>query len=425
MEDKKRVLFTEEMRKDYTILVPTMLPIHFRLICRVLNHYGYKAEVMDGKSEKIKEYGLKYVHNDACYPALLVIGQMIDALESGKYDPHKVAFLYFQTGGGCRASNYIFLMRKAFEKAGYPYVPIISMSLTGLESNPGFKLTLPMLVKGISGVLYGDLLMDLKNQCRPYETVPGATESLVQEWEDRLYDDIVSKRFSYRRIKKNYRRIARSFAELPMDRSVKKPKVGIVGEIFVKFSPLGNNNLEEFLISEGAQPVLPGLMEFCLYCVYNMVADVDLYGGSKFKRGIMNFVYKFLLKKQGDMNRIIAEEGFDPPLDFEEARQGVQEIIGIGVKMGEGWLLTAEMLSLIKDGVNNIICTQPFGCLPNHICGKGMMKPLKEKYPQVNLVAVDYDPGATKINQENRIKLMLSNAKPPEEKAAEKEPALV
>ena len=425
MEDKKRVLFTEEMRKDYTILVPTMLPIHFRLICRVLNHYGYKAEVMDGKSEKIKEYGLKYVHNDACYPALLVIGQMIDALESGKYDPHKVAFLYFQTGGGCRASNYIFLMRKAFEKAGYPYVPIISMSLTGLESNPGFKLTLPMLVKGISGVLYGDLLMDLKNQCRPYETVPGATESLAQEWEDRLYDDIVSKRFSYRRIKKNYRRIARSFAELPMDRSVKKPKVGIVGEIFVKFSPLGNNNLEEFLISEGAQPVLPGLMEFCLYCVYNMVADVDLYGGSKFKRKIMNFVYKFLLKKQGDMNRIIAEEGFDPPLDFEEARQGVQEIIGIGVKMGEGWLLTAEMLSLIKDGVNNIICTQPFGCLPNHICGKGMMKPLKEKYPQVNLVAVDYDPGATKINQENRIKLMLSNAKPPEEKAAEKEPALV
>ena len=425
MEDKKRVLFTEEMRKDYTILVPTMLPIHFRLICRVLNHYGYKAEVMDGKSEKIKEYGLKYVHNDACYPALLVIGQMIDALESGKYDPHKVAFLYFQTGGGCRASNYIFLMRKAFEKAGYPYVPIISMSLTGLESNPGFKLTLPMLVKGISGVLYGDLLMDLKNQCRPYETVPGATESLVQEWEDRLYDDIVNKRFSYRRIKKNYRRIARSFAELPMDRSVKKPKVGIVGEIFVKFSPLGNNNLEEFLISEGAQPVLPGLMEFCLYCVYNMVADVDLYGGSKFKRGIINFVYKFLAKKQGDMNRIIAEEGFDPPLDFEEARQGVQEIIGIGVKMGEGWLLTAEMLSLIKDGVNNIICTQPFGCLPNHICGKGMMKPLKEKYPQVNLVAVDYDPGATKINQENRIKLMLSNAKPPEEKAAGKEPALV
>jgi len=425
MEEKKRVLFTEEMRQDYTILVPTMLPIHFRLICRVLNHYGYKAEVMDGKSEKIKEYGLKYVHNDACYPALLVIGQMIDALESGKYDPHKVAFLYFQTGGGCRASNYIFLMRKAFEKAGYPYVPIISMSFTGLESNPGFKLTLPMIVKGISGVLYGDLLMDLRNQCRPYETVPGATEALVREWEDKLYGDIVNKRFSYRRIKENYRKIARSFAALPMDRSVKKPKVGIVGEIFVKFSPLGNNNLEEFLVSEGAQPVLPGLMEFCLYCIYNMVADVDLYGGSKLKRRIMHFVYKFLVKKQGDMNRIIAEEGFDPPLDFEEARKGVQEIIGIGVKMGEGWLLTAEMLSLIKDGVNNIICTQPFGCLPNHICGKGMMKPLKEKYPQVNLVAVDYDPGATKINQENRIKLMLSNAKPPEEKAAEKEPALV
>lgn len=416
MEDSTRVLFTEEMRKDYTILVPTMLPIHFRVICRVLNHYGYNAQLMESNSEKIKEYGLKYVHNDACYPALLVIGQMIEALESGKYDPHKVAFLYFQTGGGCRASNYISLMRKAFAKAGYPYVPIISLNFVGLEPNPGFKLTLPILAKSISGVLYADLLMELKNQCRPYETVPGATEALVCKWENDLAEDILRKRFSYRRIRSNYRKIVRSFAELPMDRRVKKPKVGIVGEIFVKFSPLGNNRLEDFLVSEGAQPVLPGLMEFCLYMVYNVISDANLYGGHRFKKAYFNVLYRYLIRKQEDMNNIVCKEGpFDRPISFDDARKEVEEIISTGVKMGEGWLLTAEMLSLIQDGVGNIIITQPFGCLPNHICGKGMMKPLKEKYPKVNLVAVDYDPGATKINQENRIKLMLSNALAQEE----------
>ena len=417
MEENNRVLFTKEMRKDYTILVPTMLPIHFRMICNVLNHYGYNAQLMESNSEKIKEYGLKYVHNDACYPALLVIGQMIEALESGKYDPHKVAFLYFQTGGGCRASNYISLMRKAFAKAGYPYVPIISLNFVGLEPNPGFKLSLPILAKSISGVLYADLLMELKNQCRPYETVPGATEELVSKWEAELTKDILHKRFSYRRIRANYKKIVDSFASLPMDRSVKKPKVGIVGEIFVKFSPLGNNKLEEFLVAEGAQPVLPGLMEFCLYMVYNVISDADLYGGHRIKRSIYNLIYRYLIRKQEDMNDIVCESGvFDRPISFDDARKEVEEIISTGVKMGEGWLLTAEMLSLIKDGVGNIVITQPFGCLPNHICGKGMMKPLKEKYPNVNLVAVDYDPGATKINQENRIKLMLSNALAQEEK---------
>lgn len=410
-QDNNRVLFTEEMRKDYTILVPTMLPIHFRLVCRILNHYGYHAELLENINEQIKEYGLKYVHNDACYPSLLVTGQLIDALENGGYDPHKVAFLYFQTGGGCRASNYIFLIRKALEKAGYGYVPVISMNFVGLEPNPGFQLTFPMLIKAVSAILYGDLLMELRNQCRPYETIPGATEALVAKWESTLADEIIEQHFNYRKIKRNYRKMVRSFAELPMDRSVKKPKVGVVGEIFVKFSPLGNNHLEDFLVAEGAQPVLPGLLEFCLYSVYDTIADADLYGVHKFKKFLYGFIYRYLLRKQADVNRIIREEGtFDPPIEFDEARKRVEELIGLGVKMGEGWLLTAEMLSLINDGIRNIVCTQPFGCLPNHICGKGMMKPLKEKFPDVNIVAVDYDPGATKINQENRIKLMLSNA---------------
>ncbi len=421
-----RVLFTEDMRKEYTILVPTMLPIHFRLVCRVLNHFGYHAELLENINEHIKECGLKYVHNDACYPSLLVTGQLIDALESGKYDPHKVAFLYFQTGGGCRASNYIFLIRKALAKAGYDYIPVISMNFVGLEPNPGFKLTLPMLIKGVASILYGDLLMELRNQCRPYETIPGATEALIQKWEEILANEITEKRFSYRKIKKNYEKIVRSFAALPMDRTTKKPKVGVVGEIFVKFSPLGNNNLEDFLVSEGAQPVLPGLLEFCMYSVYDTIADAELYGVHRFKKILYGFVYRYLIRKQEDVNRIIREEGtFDQPIEFDEARKKVQELIGLGVKMGEGWLLTAEMLSLINDGIRNIVCTQPFGCLPNHICGKGMMKPLKEKFPDVNIVAVDYDPGATKINQENRIKLMLANAGSEQKKMPVKEPAPV
>ena len=418
-----RVLFTKEMRKDYTILVPTMLPIHFRMICGVLNAYGYHAELLTNINDHIKECGLKYVHNDACYPSLLVVGQLIDALESGRYDPHKVAFLYFQTGGGCRASNYIFLIRKALAKAGYPYIPVISMNFVGLEPNPGFKLTLPMLLKGISAVLYADLLMELKNQCLPYETEPGATEALVAQWEETLGKDILSHGISYRRIRKNYERIVKSFASLPMDRSVRKPRVGIVGEIFVKFSPLGNNNLEKFLIAEGAQPVLPGLLEFVMYMVYDTIADAELYGVHRFKKFLMGFVYRYLVRKQEDVIRIVREDGrFDQPIAFDEARKRVQELIGLGVKMGEGWLLTAEMLSLINDGIRNIVCTQPFGCLPNHICGKGMMKPLKEKFPDVNIVAVDYDPGATQINQENRIKLMLSNANAPLSAEPEKVP---
>lgn len=408
----ERVLFTEEMKATHTILVPTMLPIHFRMVCRTLNHYGYKAELLENVGESVRQCGLKYVHNDACYPALLVTGQLIDALQSGKYDTHKVAFMYFQTGGGCRASNYISLIRKALERAGFGYVPVISLSFVGLEKNPGFQLTLPMLLKGISGILYADLLMDLRNQCRPYETVAGATDALIAKWEETLGEEINGKTPRYSRIKKNYRKIVRSFAALPMDRSVKKAKVGIVGEIFVKFSPLGNNGLEDFLVREGAQPVLAGLLDFVLYMVFDFIEDAELYGMKKRMKPLFKVAYRYLLRKQEDVRKIIREEGtFDPPMEFDKARKEVQDLIGLGVKMGEGWLLTAEMLALIGEHVGNIVCTQPFGCLPNHICGKGMMKPLKERYPDVNIVAVDYDPGATQINQENRIKLMLANAK--------------
>lgn len=414
MEDEGRVLFTEEMRKDYTILFPNMLPRHFKILSKIFHHFGYNTKLLEnglhGDEKEIIDAGLRNVHNDACYPALLVIGQFIHALESGEYDTHKVALMMTQTGGGCRASNYISLIRKALKKAGYGYVPVISLNVSGLEKNPGFKLTLDMLYPALYGVLYGDLLMCLVNQVRPCEVVKGTAEALADKWTDVLVDEITSKRISYSTVKKNYRRIIADFAGIERDEKP-RTKVGIVGEIFVKFSPLGNNCLEDFLVSEGAEPVMAGLLDFVLYCVYNPIMDAKLYGKGKKAAPIYRLVCAYGAKKQQDLIDAIAEEGsFTPPSPFRKTCRANEGYISNGVKMGEGWLLTAEMLELIEAGVNNIVCTQPFGCLPNHIVGKGMMKPIKERHPGVNIVAIDYDPGATKINQENRIKLMLANA---------------
>ncbi|MBQ9416128.1 MAG: 2-hydroxyacyl-CoA dehydratase [Clostridia bacterium] len=414
-EEVKRVLFTEEMRQTHTILLPTMLPRHFKIISAIFHHFGYNTEILDdglnGDSRQVIEAGLANVHNDTCYPALLIIGQMLTALKSGRYDTHKVALLLPQTGGGCRASNYIFLARKALKKAGFEYVPIISLNFSGLEDNPGFKITLPMLRPAMYGILYGDLLMWLVNQCKPYEVEPGSTEKLADEWSDRIVKQLEAKRISYRAVRQNYAQIVKDFAALPKT-GEKKVRVGIVGEIFVKFSPLGNNDLEKFLIDEGAETVMAGLLDFILYCIVNPMIDFKLYGFSRKTAAVYRLVYRYALKKQRDMAKAVRENSdFHVPGDFEKTRKLIQGIIGEGVKMGEGWLLTAEMMELIESGAENVVITQPFGCLPNHIVGKGMMKPVKERYPHANLVAIDYDSGATKINQENRLKLMLANAR--------------
>lgn len=409
--EKNYVQFTKEMKKDYTILAPNMLPMHFELILHVMQNYGYRIELLKTDGPQIAEMGLKYVHNDTCYPALLVIGQFLDAIESGKYDPHKVALVLFQTGGGCRASNYISLLRKALKKAGYGYVPVISFSLAGIENHPGWKLGVRELHRMLYGVLYGDLLMSLVNQCKPYELHPGESQALADRWTTELADEMThQKLLSYKKIKKNYRRILQSFNQLALQRT-KKPKVGIVGEIFVKYSPLGNNRLEEFLVREGAEVVIPGLVDFCLYTVYNNIEDARLYGVRRKQAAVWKLAYRFLNRKIADLIAIMKEESsFTPPTPFPHTASLIDGCIHHGTKMGEGWLLTAEMLELADQGVNNIVCTQPFGCLPNHICGKGMMKPIKERIPEVNIVAIDYDPGATQVNQENRIKLMLANA---------------
>ncbi len=407
-------IFTEEMKHTHTILVPNMLPMHFKIILATLNNGGYHAELLETTGSHIAETGLKYVHNDTCYPAILVIGQFMDALLSGKYDLDKVALLLTQTGGGCRASNYIPLLRKALEKAGLSHIPVISLNFAGTESSPGFKLSLPLLVKMMYGVFYGDLLMLLRNRVKPYEITSGECDRLCDEWTAKLAKQLSKKKVKYKEIKNNYAQIVRSFAEVKTA-GERKVRVGIVGEIFVKFSPLGNNDLEAFLMSQNAEVVVPGLMDFLLYCIFNGIIDAKLYGVRKFKALGSKLLYKFLIKRQKDVISAVKENSlFEPMGCFDHTKDLVNGVISHGTKMGEGWLLTAEMIELATQDVKNIVCTQPFGCLPNHIVGKGMMKPIKEKYKDVNIVAIDYDPGATKINQENRIKLMLANAKPPQ-----------
>lgn len=415
MNNTQHAVFTEEMRKTHTILVPNMLPMHFKIILRTLDRFGYKTELLETSGSHIAETGLKYVHNDTCYPAILVIGQFMDALQSGKYDLDKVALLLTQTGGGCRASNYIPLLRKALEKAGLSHVPVISLNFAGTESSPGFKLTLPMIIKMMYGVFYGDLLMLLRNRVKPYEVNKGECDSLCEQWTQRLAEEMSAGKIKYKRVKQNYAEIVKSFADIKTF-GERKVRVGIVGEIFVKFSPLGNNDLEEFLMSQDAEVVVPGLMDFMLYCIYNGIIDTKLYGFKHLKALGSKVLYKFLIGKQRDVIAAVTENSnFEPMGCFDHTKELVKGIISLGTKMGEGWLLTAEMIELIEQGVGNIVCTQPFGCLPNHIVGKGMMKPIKEKYENVNIVAIDYDAGATRINQENRIKLMLANAKPVKE----------
>ncbi len=406
--ENHHVIFTKEMRKTHTILIPDMLPIHFRLIIAVFKKYGYNMVLLRNSARAVVDEGLKNVHNDTCYPALLVVGQFIDALKSGKYDPERVALMISQTGGGCRASNYIHLLRKALA-ADYPDIPVISLNFSGMEKSPGFKITLPILLKLLNAVLYGDLLMSLYNQCKPYEKTAGATDEALENMEKRLTAMIESGGFGKK--KRNYKMIIDAFSKIERT-GEQKPRVGIVGEIYVKYSPLANNHLEEFLISEGCEPVVPGLMDFVLYCTVNNVNDGRIYGFKNTMTRLSGILYKILLKESRKLNSVITEYGgFRAMDDFEELRKEADKLINQGVKMGEGWLITAEMGCLAKTGTENIVCTQPFGCLPNHIVAKGMTRKVKEEYPFANIVAIDYDPGATVVNQENRLKLMIANIK--------------
>ncbi len=414
-----RLLFTEEMKKEYTILMPQMLPVHFSMMKKCLELEGFKCDMLTSNHRGIVDTGLKYVHNDTCYPALLVIGQLIEAVESGRYDPHKVALIITQTGGGCRASNYIHLLRKALKKAGLEYVPVISLNLSGLDKNPGFKVGLKFLVRMIYAMMYGDMIVQMANQCRPYELEQGATQRTIDKWVDELVEQFRDlKGVTKKSFLQNLDAIADDFAAIPVT-GEKKIRVGVVGEIYIKYSPLGNNNLEDFLLAEGCEPVVPGLIDFAIFKTNNRVVDVELYGGNPFKRLVCTILQKFMEKRQKWLIAAIRKKPrFRAPEPFSEIYKKIPGYLGYGNKMGEGWLLTGEMLELIDDGITNIVCTQPFGCLPNHIAGKGMVRAIKNRHPEANIVAIDYDPGATRINQENRIKLMLANARMMAEKQA-------
>lgn len=406
-----RLLFTEEMKKEYTILMPQMLPIHFGMFRQLFELEGYHVVQLNNDGRGVVDEGLKYVHNDTCYPALLVIGQFIDAVKHSELDPHKVALLITQTGGGCRASNYIHLLRKALEKANMAYIPVISVSF-GMEKNPGWKLTVPLLRRMVYAMMYGDLIMNVSNQVRPYEQTSGQTDTLVEIWCQRLVEGFQAGKFMRRKyMRVIFDRICADFASIPVA-GAEKLRVGVVGEIYVKYSPLGNNNLEQFLLSEGAEPVVPGLTDFIIFKVFNREVDVDIYGGSVLKRSLVRYMKRYVEHCQQDMIDALNRSGrFRAPGPFSQLQRLAHGYLGSGNKMGEGWLLTAEMLELIHSGTPNIVCAQPFGCLPNHIVGKGMIRKIKDNHPSANIVAIDYDPGATKINQENRIKLMLANAK--------------
>jgi predicted CoA-substrate-specific enzyme activase len=407
-----RVEFTKEMRDSrYTLLCPQMSPIHFNLIAPALNSCGYHVVVLGNTNKAAIDTGLKYVNNDACYPSLITVGQIMDALLSGKYDTHRTAVLMSQTGGGCRASNYVGFIRRALKKAGMEYVPVISISAQGLEHNSGFKYTLPMMMKAMQAVVYGDLFMRVLYRVRPYELTPGSANALHQKWEDKCIRDLSRKMPSMSTFKKNIRGIIHDFDTLPIHEDMRKPRVGVVGEILVKFSPLANNELIELLEREGAEAVMPDLMDFLLYCFYNSNFKAKYLGAKKSTARLCNLGIAFLEWFRSDMKKALAESRrFAPPPSIAHLAELAAPYVSTGNQTGEGWFLTGEMLELIESGTPNIVCTQPFACLPNHIVGKGVIKELRRTHPGSNIIAVDYDPGASEVNQLNRIKLMLATA---------------
>ena len=406
----ERVPFTEEMRKNYTILCPQMSPIHFNILQAAFCASGYNLEVLPNDNKEAVDVGLKYVNNDACYPSLMVVGQIMQALLSGKYDLHKVAIIMSQTGGGCRASNYIGFIRRALAKADMSYIPVISINLSGLESNPGFKITPKLATRLAYGAVFGDILMKCVYRMRPYEVVKGSANALHRKWEKRCISFLSSRHTAFAQFNRICREMIREFDALPIT-DEKKPRVGIVGEILVKFLPAANNHLAELLEKEGAEAVCPDLIDFMCYCFYNLNFKSDYLGfkkslAQKGKLGISAIEFiRSAANKEFEKSK-----HFTPSARIEDLAKMAEPIVSLGNQTGEGWFLTGEMMELIHGNVPNIVCIQPFGCLPNHIVGKGVIKAIRSDYPEANIVAVDYDPGASEVNQLNRIKLMLSTA---------------
>ncbi len=404
-----RVIFTEEMKEKYTIIGPQLSPIHFRILQKAFQSGGYNFVVLDAVDPKAIEAGLKYVNNDACYPSLLVAGQMIAALESGKYDLNKTALIISQTGGGCRATNYIGFIRRALNDAGWGNVPVLSLSAQGFEKNPGFKLTLPLIDNIVKSVMVGDVLMRVLYRTRPYEAVQGSANQLYKKWTE-IAEEMFVNHVSFHKYHKLIKAIIRDFDNLPL-KPIKKARVGVVGEILVKFHPTANNQIVDTIEKEGAECVMPDFADFFLYTASTGIfRHKELAFPSKTERNA-RLVVAALEFYRGRMKKYLRKSRrFEAPNSIYKMMKGVDDIVQLGNITGEGWFLTAEMVELIEEGAPSIACVQPFACLPNHVTGKGMIKELRRRYPKANISAIDYDPGSSEVNQLNRLKLLLSNA---------------
>ncbi len=407
-EPYERVIFTEEMRKNYNILVPQMSPIHFTYLAEAIHSCGYNAVLLPPVDKNSVEEGLKYINNDTCYPTIVTLGQIISALKSGDYDLSRTAVFMSQTGGGCRASNYVALLRKALKDLGMEQVPVVSFNAVGLEKNPGFKITAKMGLRLAVGCVYGDLMMRVLYATRPYEKIKGSCQAVMDKWHDKIIHNILH--FNTVTYAKNIKGIVEDFDKIERT-GEEKPKVGVVGEILVKYHPNANNDIVGIIESEGGEAVVLDLLDFFLYGMYN----------KKFNYEHMAGTYKqMFINKQGiraveffrkPMRKALRQsKHFSEPSHIEETAEAAMQITSIGNQCGEGWLLTGEMVELISHGVENVVCLQPFACLPNHVTGKGMMKAVRKLNPKANIVAIDYDPGASDVNQLNRIKLMMATA---------------
>lgn len=399
------------MRKDYTILIPQMAPIHFELIEAATRSCGYNLVLLRDCTNNTVETGLKYVNNDACYPSILVVGQMIEALQSGKYDINKTALIMSQTGGGCRATNYIGFIRKALKDAGFENVPIISFNVVGMEKMPGFKLTLPLIERLLKTMVYADLLQKLLTKNRAYEKNKGETEKLYQDWLNKCKK--LLEKSTMKQFKQSIYDMVNDFEKIELDTSIEKPKVGIVGEVLIKYHPFGNNFIVNKLEEEGAEVVLPDFMGFIKFIATHKVTFNQLIKTDKVKSKIFKTAIKLIdiLEKDSKIALSNSKKGYLLPCDIWELEDKIKDILSIGNQTGEGWFLTAEMIEYIENGIPNIVCVQPFACLPNHVVGKGVIKTIRNKYPEANISPIDYDPGASEANQTNRLKLLMTVAK--------------
>ena len=409
----ERVQFTEEMKEaGYTLLAPQMAPYHFELLVPIFGRFGYNVDLLPSVDHGAVDAGLKYVNNDICYPSILVTGQIMEAVTSGRYDTDKLAVLITQTGGGCRATNYISLIRKALKAAGLGHIPVIALSFKDLgEVNPGFNITPKMLLQAVYALCYGDLLMMALYRTRPYEIEPNAANNLFDHWMAECKGQL-ARGVKYGEFKRTVKQIVEDFDTLPLQGEGTKPRVGVVGEILVKFHPTANNQIVDVIEREGCEAVVPGLIEFFLFGIAGGIFQKDPLGrsakGALGGKIALAAIAKF---RQPVNDALAASTRFNPPANIYELAEYASEILSLCNSMGEGWLLTAEMVELIRSGAPNVVCTQPFACLPNHVVGKAVIKELRRLYPKSNIVAVDYDPGASEVNQINRIKLMISVAK--------------